>query len=456
MNGNIEEVLLAEILLDGYAYDRFLSVVGDVGGKVFIDPKNRVIFDAIVDLKSRGIDADIVTLMQELVSTNKLEGVGGKDYVLHISDQSVSAAGVENTTRLAVERYYKDYLHKIGQRLAKAALNGSDVFDLADKAVVSIQKILERGSGDQTQAIDQAIDTVREEYAEVKKNPDKNRIKTGISTLDEKLNGGLIPGQYVLIGARPSVGKSNAGFNFLVNMSERYRVGFISAEMDTVSAVQRSLATAGGFDDSDLMQGRLTADDEDRLQFACDLLRGRNVKINDTPAMNIAQVEVIIRKWRREWGVEVVIIDYLQLLTANLAGRSRENEVAHISKTIKRVGREAGVTIIALAQLNREHEKASALPKISDIRESGAIEQDIDVGIMLHSFEAVNKPEIPQGFGVYSGMSSKNIVLFLIEKNRRGPRKTAAFVNFDKRTGKMVGMLPESTSCQQVGDQAPF
>lgn len=439
MNQSIESRLIAELMLQSEAFDSFVEVSGDIDEVVFLDPVNRVIYAAIKQLRLSGNEVDIVSVAGILESEKKLNSIGGRRFLAEISSEAVSSADIKTTARLVVEIYFKHRIKILGDRLSKAAGNGHDVFDLAEKGISELQKVVERGTGDCTRVIGDVIKEVKETYREAKTGTKTAGVMTGIKTLDVLTNG-FKNGDMVLVGARPSTGKSNVGFNILVNASESVAVGFVSAEMDTISAIQRSLSACGEFDDSALVKGILTADEEDRFQFACDKLKDRKVYINDKPAISIFEVEILARKWKRERNIGILIVDYLQLLRAEMRGRSRENEVSVISKTLKKIARELKIPVVALAQLNRESEKSKQLPKLSDLRESGSIEQDADVAILLHSFESCGDFTVPANFGQFSGQSSKDIVLFILAKNRRGVRNVFTFVNFDKRSGRMTGM----------------
>lgn len=448
MNQNTETRLIAELMLESEAYDAFVEVAGDIDDVVFLEPANRLIYSAIKQLRLSGNEVDFASVAGILESQKKLDTIGGRKLLAEIASEAVTAANIKTTARLVVEIYFKNRIKILGDRLSKAAGNGHDVFDLAEKGIIELQKVIERGSGDCTRVIGDVIKEVRDTYREAKSGTGLQGVMTGIKTLDTLTNG-FKNGDMVLVGARPSTGKSNVGFNILVNASESVPVGFVSAEMDTISAIQRSLSTCGEFDDSALVKGALTEDEEDRFQFACDKLKDRKVYINDKPAISIFEVEILARKWKRERNIGILIVDYLQLLRAEMRGRSRENEVSVISKTLKKIARELKIPVVALAQLNRESEKSKQLPRLSDLRESGSIEQDADVAILLHSFEACGDFTIPEKFGEFSGRCSKDIVLFILAKNRRGVRNVFTFVKFDKRSGKMTGIQ------ENIGNQKP-
>lgn len=439
---NIQHTLIAELLCGGY--DEFREVAHDLDDRIFTDKTCELIYSAIKALAEEGQEYDSVAVSGKLSLMNRLDSIGGNKAIVEISGNAITAANIRTTTRQAIEAYYKDRLHSIGTRLAKASLNGVDVFELAEKTIAEMQKVLEQGQSDCTATITDAITKVEEEYQEMKAGNSGNMLPTGISSLDEKLGGGFRKGSFIVFGARPSTGKSNVAFNLIANMSDTCRIGLISAEMDLVSVTQRTLSSIGGFDDKKYSTGEMSADDIERHSYAKSKMVDRAVFINDTPNISIGYVDALAKKWKREHGIDILIIDYLQLLDCKQS-RSRENEVSQISKTLKKISREV-CTVIALAQLNRSVE---GLPKLKDLRESGAIEQDADTVIMLHDFFADGKLTIPEGFGSYSGMASNELIAFLVEKNRRGQRKVMTFVHFNKTTGKMSSLTQTQVPQQQ-------
>lgn len=429
-----QETLIAELLCGGSAFDQFIEIADSIDEKIFTDRNCQIVYQAIKTLALDGQQVSLSTVAGQLELTDKIRHIGGFAYLSAITDRAYTAANIRTTAQHVVELYFKQRIALIGEALAKAAKNGTDVFQLAEKTMIEMQSVLERGETDRTVTLDDAIRMVDDEYLSVKAGDKSLMIPTGITTLDDKLHGGIRRNSYVVFGARPSTGKSNIGFNLIVNMKDYCRIGFVSAEMDTVSVTQRMLSTVGGFNDIHLSQAKLSHDHERSYEKAKNDLTGSKVLINDQPHMGIMRVEAMAKKWKREHKIDLLIVDYLQLL--DNSGRSRENEVAGISKTLKRISREV-CTVVALAQLNRGVE---GVPKLSDLRESGTIEQDADTVVLLHDFFAEGKKEIPQGLGSFSGMDSRNILTMLIEKNRRGTRKVMAFTNFNKETGKITGL----------------
>lgn len=434
----IEALLLADLMAgDDGAYSQYIEQAGQLEEDLFRMKKHKLIYRAIKSVLAENEEPNIVTVASMLDERNELDAVGGRQYLAHIASASISSANIEYTTRRAVEAYFKDRLVRLGDNLAKAAKNGSLSADLAEKMIAECQRVMERGAEDRTVTAKEAVVAVVEEYEceDVAKV-----VPTGIVSLDERLNGGFRTG-LIVIGARPSIGKSNAAFNFLVNMTAQgFSVGLMSAEMDMISATQRSLACVGRFDDTKLQTKTLTDEERTRFDVACRSLSERKFVINDKSAPTIQEVEVIAKKWKRVHKIDVLLIDYLQYLRYGkyVKGMNREQEIAHITRDLKRLSRALDIPVVALAQLRRGDKKA--LPTYDDLRESGQIEQDADVILLMHSFEAGGEMIIPDGFGEMSGKSSKDVVLFLIEKQRRGIRKVATFTRFDKATGRITSI----------------
>jgi len=432
---HIESQLLSELMYgNDAAYSQYIEQAGALEEDLFRQKKHKTIYRAIKSVLHEGQEPDIVTVASMLEERGELGAIGGRQYLAEIVSGAVTSANIEYTTKRVVEAYFKDRLVRLGDGLSKAARNGSTREGCDEKMIVECQRIMERGAEDRTGTAKEAVTAVVEEY----ECEDVARVvPTGIVSLDEKLNGGLRTG-LIVIGAMPSIGKSNTAFNFMVNMTQQgYSVGFMSAEMDMVSATQRSLACIGGFDDTRLQTKTLSEDERKRFHVACEELSTRRFVINDKAAPTIQEVEVIAKKWKRVHGIDVLIIDYLQYLRYGkyMKGMNREQEIAHITRDLKRLSRTLDIPVVALAQLRRGDKKA--IPTYDDLRESGQIEQDADVILLMHSFEAGGEMTVPEGFGEMSGTSSKDIVLFLLEKQRRGIRKVATFTRFDKVTGRI-------------------
>lgn len=446
-----QEQLIAELLHGGAVVDQYVELAHGVDEGVFSDRHCQIIYLAIKALWQAGGAVSLNSVANQLEISSKMATIGGFLELSRISDRAVTGAYVRTTAQQVIELHFKRKLQRLGENLAAQAQNGTDVFDLAESAMAEMQSVMERGAPDRTINLDDAIQRVDKELAAVRSGDRSLFVPTGISTLDEKLSGGFRQNSLVVVGARPSKGKSNIAFNLVANMSESCRIGLISAEMDSLSVTQRMLSLTGGFDDLSLSTGLLSHYEEQRYQMARRRLAGRSVWVNDEPHISIQRVEVLARKWHRERKMDLLFVDYLQLLSAHIPGRTRESEVASITKVLKRISREI-CTVVALAQLNRAVE---GMPKLSDLRESGSIEQDADAVILLHSFDDDGSRQIPEGFGRYSGLESRDVLALLIEKNRRGKRKVIAFTHFDKATGRIAGLSTDKPAFQS-SEPTPF
>lgn len=432
---HVEAYLLGELMMgDEIAHGKYVEQSGALEEDLFRQKKHKIIYRAIKAVLNEGEEPNIVSVAAMLDERKELESVGGRAYLAQIASAVVSSANIEFTTKRAVELYFKDRLVRLGDNLSKAAKNGSLSSELAEKMIGECQRIMERGAEDRTVTAKEAVAAVVEEY----ECEDVRRVvPTGIMSLDERLSGGLRTG-LIVVAARPSVGKSNTAFNFMVNMTQQgYSVGLMSSEMDMISATQRSLACIGKFDDTKLQTKTLDENERRRFDVACEALVDRKFVINDKSAPTIQEVEVIAKKWKRVHKIDILIIDYLQHLRYGDQSKwvNREQQVANVTRDLKRISRTLDIPVVALAQLRRGDKKT--VPTYDDLRESGQIEQEADVILLMHSFEAGGEMVIPDGFGEMSGQPSKDIVLFLIEKQRRGIRKVATFTRFDKITGRI-------------------
>jgi replicative DNA helicase len=442
MKQDLERKLLSELMAAGTSFDAFIEMAPEIDEKIFLESKNRYIYSAIKGIyQSTELERiDFETLIATMDARKTLDFGGGAGYISRLDDP-LSGAYATTTAKMLIEVYHKDRIRKLCERTIEVASNGRAPEEIAEKMIDEMQRIIESGKTDQTVTLSRGIKKIREEYA---KNERRKTIPTGIASLDRHLaGGGFAIGDYIVIGARPSVGKSNVAFNFMVNMTAQgYRVGLISAEMDIDSVLERTTATVGNFDDDRLRSRSLNSQEEKAFMSACDILEKRNAVISDAAGISITEIGVLAKKWKREHKIDILLIDYLQYISPTKTGKysNRERDIASMSTALKTIGRKLNIPVIVLAQLNR-HAANKEIPQLSDLRESGQIEQDGDVIILLHSFEDAGERFIPAPFANGNdGIPSEGLVLLSIQKQRKGKKKVHALVRFDKTTGRMTSI----------------
>ena len=379
----------------------------------FYDPANREIFAAMVTLAASGRAIDIVTLDDELTRRGKLDAVGGSTYLVELSAGGPSAANVQAYISIVDEKSTLRKLiaasESILQECYAAQEETQDILEAAEK---SIYDITMRKGGQELQPIQPVLISTFEKIEELFKNHGRiEGVPTGYTELDDLLTG-LHGGEMILIAARPAMGKTSIGMNFIENAAIRAgkSAAVFSLEMPSEQLAMRMLCTEALVDMQKVRRGQLSDEDWLRLSEAMIKIGPSSLYIDTSPGITVSEMRSKCRRLQLEHGLDVILIDYLSLMTASGRFGSRQEEVASISRSLKSLALELKVPIIALQQLSRAPTgRASHRPMLSDIRESGAIEQDADVVMFLHR-EDYYDPNTPE----------KNIAELIIAKQRNG------------------------------------
>lgn len=455
MNSDIERTIIGEMFLEPSAYYQALPVLRDNGGALFSEDPLRLIYEAIEKVSAAGRVIDITTVSGHMRTQGTLDHIGGTAFLAELLNEAVTAAYIEDHARLLVEHYQTRKLRLIGDKLVKAIDSGSTAGDIADGIIQEIQGLKDLKVTSSIRHVSEVVTDAQERYEQAKENTRVFGIKTGFTEFDE-LTGGLQPSDLIILAGRPSNGKSTVAVSFIMNAAKvGTSVLFFSAEMTGLQIVQRMIGATAGIDDRKIKRAKLNGYEETRMIRACEGVGGLHIYIDDTAAKTIADIESDSRKMVREQGVGLVVVDYLQRIKSPQQ-RTRHEEVAEVSTRLKNIAKEHGVPVLALAQLNRAVEGRTGVPQLSDLRDSGQIEQEADVVAFLHSFERAREKEIPEGFGPYSGMDSRNIIACIVEKQRTGPTADL-FAYFDKATGRISSIeLQKSNGHLEPAGTQPF
>lgn len=384
-----ETSVLGGLLLDNAAWDR----VGDMlSGADFYRYEHQLIFGAIEALTMACKPADVVTVFEHLQRQGKAEEAGGLSYLNELSQYLLSAANLRRYAEIVRERSVLRSLVSASDEIAMAAFNpGSrSVVELLDEAQQKVFAIGDQGQArDEWQSSDagvaQAIDLIQTRHD----NPDAGGfIPTGLSELDEKLNGGLRPGKVYVIAARPSMGKTSLALTIgdHIATEEGHPVGVLSMEMPKDEVQDRRVSMNSGVRyDKILRPERMSDFDWAAVSTAVEALRQVPLYVSDQSALTINQLRSKARALKRRHGLSVLIVDYIGLMESTDRRASRSEKIGEISRGIKALSKELGIAILLLAQLNREVEKRpNQRPILADLRESGDIEQDADVVLFVH------------------------------------------------------------------------
>jgi replicative DNA helicase len=415
-----EQSILGGLMLDNEAADK----IGDVvAAEDFYSDAHRIVYRHIAQLIGDGKPADVVTVSEALASTQKLDYVGGLAYLGALAQNVPTAANIRHYANIVRERSILRQLAATAGEIAESAFNplGRNAKMVLDEAEAKVLHIAEQGArGAQNfQAIGALLATVvdRIETLYNRDDPsDVTGVPTGFADLDKK-TAGLQPGDLIIIAGRPSMGKSSLALNIgeYVALHTRQPVAVFSMEMGATQLALRLIGSVGKLDQHKLRTGRLQPDDWDRLSEALGRLNEAPILIDESPALNAIEVRSRARRLAKQYGkLGLVVVDYLQLMQASSQGENRATELSEISRSMKSLAKELQVPVVALSQLNRSLEqRPDKRPVMSDLRESGALEQDADVILFIYRDEVYNAES-----------KDKGPAEIIISKQRNGPTGT--------------------------------
>jgi len=412
-----EQSVLGGLLLDNAAWDKIADFVSS---EDFYRYDHRLIFQHIARLINSAKPADVITVFESLSSAAKAEEVGGVAYLNALAQNTPSAANIRRYAEIVRDRGILRKLITVADDISGSAFNpqGKEVKQMLDEAESKIFSIAEEGArGSQGfQEIQPLLTQVVERIDELynRDNPnDITGVPTGFIDLD-RMTSGLQPGDLVIVAGRPSMGKTA----FSVNIGEHVAVdsglpvAIFSMEMGGAQLAMRMLGSVGRLDQHRLRTGRLNDEDWPRLTHAIQKMNDAQIFIDETPSLSSIELRARSRRLARQCGkLGLIIVDYLQLMSANSPGENRATEISEISRNLKGLAKELNCPVIALSQLNRSLEqRPNKRPVMSDLRESGAIEQDADLILFIYRDEVYN-PDSPE----------KGMAEIIIGKQRNGP-----------------------------------
>ncbi|MCL4791874.1 MAG: replicative DNA helicase [Gammaproteobacteria bacterium] len=409
-----EQALLGGLMLDNSSWDRIADRVSSAD---FFRPDHRLIFSAVQELSERGQPADPVTLSAHLASRGELTDAGSTAYLSELVTGTPSAANVVNYARIIRERALLRRLIEVGNDIAGLAYHpeGRPISELVDEAERRVFEIAERGQrrGSGFVRLSEVLTGTVERLDILHQSPGAvTGLPTGFTKLDE-FTAGLQGGDLIIIAGRPSMGKTSFALNIAENaaLGARKSAAVFSMEMSVEQLAFRMVSSLGRVDQSHLRNGRFSDDDWPRINGAIQQMQEAPIYIDDTPAMTPTEVRARARRLQRERGLDLIVVDYLQLMRVAGASENRATEISEISRGLKALARELNVPIIALSQLNRSVEsRTDKKPVMSDLRESGAIEQDADLILFIYRDEVYN-----------ADSPRKGIADIHIAKQRNGP-----------------------------------
>lgn len=414
---DFEKLIIGSCLIDKKGLDHAVDLLTP---EVFYDPRHQEIFRAIFSLFSNNHPVDLMTVIQELKRTEKLGVAGGDHYIIELTMGVSSSAHIEYHVRIVLEKYILRSLINISANVIDSSYKESaDVFELLDKAE---QSFFEVTNGTIKKGFDTANILVKEAIDKIKSLKDKgglSGIPSGFRDIDKE-TGGWQPTDLIIIAARPAMGKTAFLLSMARNIAVEHKIpmALFSLEMASVQLITRMISSEIGVSSEKLRKGTLNDEEWQRLFSNVSELEKAPLFIDETPALSIFDFRAKCRRLVMQHGVKIIMVDYLQLMTANNGGKgngNREQEISTISRSLKAIAKELNVPVIALSQLSRAVESRTIKrPQLSDLRESGAIEQDADIVSFLY------RPEYYKVETWEDETPCKNQAELIIAKHRNG------------------------------------
>ncbi|MCX6740544.1 MAG: replicative DNA helicase [Candidatus Parcubacteria bacterium] len=439
-NIEAEQSLLGSLLIDK---DAIIRVADLIDAQDFYMDKHKIIYESIIDLFSKRDPIDLLTLANRLTDKGQLELIGGRTYLVSLSNMVPTSSHVINYAEIVQKKATLRKLLKSASEITEIGYNeDEDVVDILDRAE---QKLFAVSQGHQKQAfipINSILNDTFERIDELHKEKGKLRgVPTGFTDLDS-LIAGLQKSDLIILAARPSVGKTTLALDIARNVAVKHKipVGIFSLEMSKEQLVDRLLCAEANVDLWKMRTGRLSDREEDddfpRIGHALGVLSEAPIFIDDFANANIMDIRTKARRLQMEHNLGLIVLDYLQLMESRYKSDNRVQEISEISRGLKQIAKELNVPILALSQLNRSVEtRTPPIPKLSDLRESGSIEQDADIVMFIYR-ESVYKRDLE--------LDRRNIAEIHIAKHRNGPtglvklffdEQKVSFRNLEKGSG---------------------
>ena len=429
-NVEAERSVLGAILLDNSAYNQAASVL--TPDDFYLDSHRRI-YQRITDLSDSTKPTDLVTLSEELMRNNELEAVGGAAYVSSLTDGMPRLSNIEHYAKIVKDKALLRKLIQVSNTVASRCVEGSedaeDVLDAAESMILSIGEQRIRAG------FVHFRDIFRSSFESIDALSDRGKQVTGLETgfrkFDE-MTRGLQPSDLVIIAARPSMGKTSLALNIAQHAAihQKQTIGIFSLEMSRAALVLRLLCAEARVDAHKLQAGFASKEDWTRLGGALVRLANSPIFIDDTPGMSVTEIRAKGRRLQAEHGLGLIVVDYMQLMSGRGRFENRTQEISAISRGLKGLAKELHVPLIAISQLNRAPEERGGKPRLSDLRESGQIEQDADVVAFIFREEVFKPTEENRGKAE-----------IIIEKQRNGP------------TGSVkLAFLPKYTSFENLAE----
>jgi replicative DNA helicase len=415
----LEEAVLGAMLIDKKGVDEVIDILQP---DAFYKTSHQLIFEAIYQLFQDSQPIDLLTVSSELRKKGKLEAVGGEFYLVQLSQRVASSAHIEFHARIILQKFIQRSLIKISNEIIESAYKEStDVFDLLDEAESKLYDVTQGNIKKSSETAQNLVLEAKKKIEEISKRDGLSGVSTGFEKLD-KLTSGWQPSDLIIIAARPGMGKTALTLSMARNIAvgKQIPVAFFSLEMSSVQLITRLISSETGLSSEKLRTGKLADHEWQQLNVKVTDLEKAPLFIDDTPSLSIFDLRAKARRLSSQHGIKLIVVDYLQLMTAGASSKTgnREQEISTISRNLKALAKELNIPVIALSQLSRavETRGGTKRPMLSDLRESGAIEQDADIVSFIYRPEYYNIDEWDDD----ERTPSEGQAEFIVAKHRNG------------------------------------
>ena len=393
---DLEEVVLGAMMIDKKGVDEVIDILNS---EAFYKESHQYIFEAILSLFENSEPIDLLTVSSQLKKDNRLELAGGDFYLISLTQKVSSSAHIEFHARIILQKYIQRSLIKISNEIIEESYDETkDVFDLLDKAEAKLYDVTQGNIKKSSETAQSLVIQAKKKIEAISNKDGLSGIPSGFDKID-KLTSGWQESDLIIIAARPGMGKTALTLSMARNIAvnQNIPVGFFSLEMSSVQLITRLISSETGLSSEKLRTGRLEKHEWEQLNVKVKSLEKAPLFIDDSPSLSVFDLRAKARRLSSQHGIKLLIVDYLQLMTigGNNKGGNREQEISTISRNLKALAKELSIPVIALSQLSRavETRGGTKRPMLSDLRESGAIEQDADIVSFIYRPEYYNIDE---------------------------------------------------------------
>jgi replicative DNA helicase len=463
---DLEQAVLGALLLEQDALSETIDILKP---ESFYVPANAIVYRAVMRLFERAQPVDILTVAEELRKSGELDLIGGPFYLTELTNRVASSANVEYHSRIIIQKFIQRELIRVSTEIVRDAYEDTtDVFDLLDKAEQGIFNVADQNLRRSTQSMSHLLTKAIKEISDLR-NSDSSftGVPSGFSALD-RITHGWQPSDLMIIAARPAMGKTAFVLSMARNAALLHNipVALFSLEMSSVQLVKRLISAEAEINGDKIRSGEMADHEWEQLNARIERLAEAPIFIDDTPAINVFELRAKCRRLKSAHNIQLIIVDYLQLMqgsSENNRSGTREQEISQISRSLKIIAKELNVPVIALSQLSRavEQRGGDKRPILSDLRESGSLEQDADMVCFLYR---------PEYYGFHqdeSGSSLEHVAEVIIAKHRNGPTDTvqlkfinsqARFADLDELSNDMLNIrqsrvMPSKMNRESSGDK---